>query len=259
MTQALKQLDLMTNKGQTILVFLTITGLGVPFLTAMIAPVALFASVVYSLNKLNGDSELVVMSAAGIPPWRLLRPYLAMFAVVFFCVAALDLEIIPRTFEAIQSLTARIHGDFIANFARPGPFTELEAGFVFHYRERGDDGSLRGLFIQDSRNPDEVAIYIAERGDIVEKNGDSYLLLEKGSTQRPRSSGDASIITFDDYAIDLAEFIRKGDAIEEAARARHMVAAFGRPEDAAAQYRRVPSAPRSTIASPVRCMLSPRG
>ena len=44
-TQALKQLDLMTNKGQTILVFLTITGLGVPFLTAMIAPVALFASV----------------------------------------------------------------------------------------------------------------------------------------------------------------------------------------------------------------------
>ena len=63
--------------------------------------------------------------------------------------------------------------------------------------------------------PSDVAIYIAERGDIVEKNGDSYLLLEKGSTQRPRSSGDASIITFDDYAIDLAEFIRKRDAMKK--------------------------------------------
>ena len=39
-----RQLDLMTDKGQTILVFLTITGLGMPFLTAVIAPVALFAA-----------------------------------------------------------------------------------------------------------------------------------------------------------------------------------------------------------------------
>ena len=74
-TQALKQLDLMTSKGQTILVFLTITGLGLPFLTAIIAPVALFASVLYCLNKLNGDSELIVMSAAGVSPRRLLAPF----------------------------------------------------------------------------------------------------------------------------------------------------------------------------------------
>ena len=82
-TQALKQLDLMTGKGQTILVFLTMTGLGLPFLTAIIAPVALFASVLYCLNKLNGDSELVVMSASGVSTARLLRPFLALFALVF--------------------------------------------------------------------------------------------------------------------------------------------------------------------------------
>ena len=74
-TQALKQLDLMTSKGQTILVFLTMTGLGLPFLTAVIAPVALFASVLYCLNKLNGDSELVVMSASGISTARLLAAF----------------------------------------------------------------------------------------------------------------------------------------------------------------------------------------
>src|ERR1700690_1372997 len=65
-TQALRQLDLMTSKGQTILVFLAMTGLGLPFLTAAIAPVALFARVLYCLNKLTGDSELVGMSASGI-------------------------------------------------------------------------------------------------------------------------------------------------------------------------------------------------
>jgi lipopolysaccharide export system permease protein len=212
-TQALKQLDLMTSKGQTILVFLTVTGLGLPFLTAVIAPVALFASVLYCLNKLNGDSELVVMSASGISTARLLFPFLALFALVFLGVAALYIEIMPRSFQAIQTLTARVHADFIANFARPGAFTELEAGFVFHYRERANDGSLRGVFIQDRRDATAISTYIAEVGEIVEKEGETYLLLLKGSTQRPRASGDSAIITFDDYAIDLSQFIGKGDAI----------------------------------------------
>ncbi len=210
-TQSLRSLDLMTNKGQTILVFLTITGLGVPFFISIITPVALFVAVVYSLNKLNGDSELVVMSAAGVSPSRLLSPFLVLFALVFAGMAGLYLEVMPRSFDAIQALTARVHGDFIANFARPGPFIELEPGFIFHYRERAPDGSLRGIFIQDSRNPEDIATYIAERGDIVDRDGDSYLLLVNGSTQHPHSSGDSSIITFDQYAIDLAQFIHKDD------------------------------------------------
>ena len=213
-TQALKQLDLMTSKGQTILVFLTITSLGLPFLTAVIAPVALFTSVLYCLNKLNSDSELIVMSAAGVSTVRLLRPFFALFVLVFLAVAGLYIEIMPRSFDAIQALTARIHADFIANFARPGAFTELEAGFVFHYRDRGPDGSLRGVFIQDRRDPAQISTYISEVGQIVEKNGETYLLLLKGSTQRPRAAGDSSIITFDDYAIDLSQFIHKGDNIK---------------------------------------------
>ena len=73
-TQALRQIDLITSKGQTILIFLMITGLALPSLVAIIAPVALFAGILYTLNKLNGDSELVVMAASGVSPIRLLRP-----------------------------------------------------------------------------------------------------------------------------------------------------------------------------------------
>ena len=62
-TQALRQIDLITSKGQTILLFLLITALALPSLVAFIAPVALFAGILYTLNKLNGDSELVVMAA----------------------------------------------------------------------------------------------------------------------------------------------------------------------------------------------------
>ena len=59
-TGALKEISLLTSKGQTLLVFFAITGLGLPFLLASIAPIALFGSVLYCLNRLNSDSELIV-------------------------------------------------------------------------------------------------------------------------------------------------------------------------------------------------------
>ena len=86
-TQALRQIDLITSKGQTILIFLMITGLALPSLVAIIAPVALFAGILYTLNKLNGDSELVVMAASGVSPLRLLRPMALLSALVFAVVA----------------------------------------------------------------------------------------------------------------------------------------------------------------------------
>ncbi len=214
-TQALRQLDLLTHKGQSLLMFFILTGLTIPSLIGIIAPVALFAGVIYSLNKLNGDSELVVMSAAGLSPYRLLRPFMALFCIVFAFSAYLYLQAMPWSFNAIKNLTSQVHADFIANFARPGAFTELESGFTFHYRERGADGSLRGVFMQDSRDPAHATTYIAEAGNIVESNGSNYLLLSKGTYQKPASSGDSAIITFNDYSIDLSQFIKRGDTAKK--------------------------------------------
>jgi len=209
-TGALKEISLLTTKGQTMLVFLALTGLGLPFLVAAIAPIALFGSVLYCLNRLNGDSELIVMSASGASPGLLLKPFVALSTLVFAGLIVLHTVVIPMSFNAVDALTTRIHADFIANFARPGAFNQLEAGFIFHFRERAPDGSLRGVFIQDRRDPQNISTFIAEVGELVEKNDDVYLVLRKGSAQRPRGDRDSSIVTFQDYAIDLSQFVHRG-------------------------------------------------
>jgi lipopolysaccharide export system permease protein len=213
-TQALRQIDLITSKGQTILIFLMMTGLALPSLVAIIAPVALFAGVLYTLNKFNGDSELVVMSASGVSPLRLLRPMALLSGLVFAVVAVLYIQVLPWSFGAIQTLTTLVHADFIANFARPGAFSQLEAGFVFHFRDRTPDGALRGVFMQDMRDPGRVTTYIAEAGKTVDRDGVSYLQLSKGVLLRPQSAGDSAIVTFEDYTIDLSQFIHAVGAIK---------------------------------------------
>jgi lipopolysaccharide export system permease protein len=209
-TQALKELDLLTGKGQTILVFFIVTGLSLPALVTVIAPVALFIATIHALNKLNGDSELIVMSAAGVAPGRLLRPFVALTIAVAMLVAAMTIWLMPASFQGLRDLVTKIRADFVANIVKEGQFTTLDTGITFHYRERSGQ-ALLGIFLQDRREQGKTVVYIAERGQTSEVNGQSYLVLEKGSIQRQEpDSRDSAIVVFERYAIDLSAFGQDG-------------------------------------------------
>ena len=66
MTQSLRLLDLVINGGQSASTFAYLTLLMVPNLLVIIVPIALFGAALYTLNRLNTESELVVMWSAGV-------------------------------------------------------------------------------------------------------------------------------------------------------------------------------------------------
>jgi len=206
-TQALRELDLVTAKGQTLVVFLFVTALSLPTLIVVIAPVALFIGMVYALNKLNGDSELIVMSAAGMPPRSLLRPFLTLALSISFVVGFVVIVVMPASFQELRDVITRVRGDFIANVVKEGQFTQLDNGITFHFRQRGAGGVLEGLFIQDRREAGKTKVYLADRGNAVDIDGQSYLVLQHGTVlQQQKDSRDSSILKFDRYTIDLAAF-----------------------------------------------------
>ncbi len=203
-TQALREVDLITGKGQTVFIFFTVTLLSLPALIAGIAPVALFMATLYTLNRLNGDSELIVMSAAGLAPRRLARPFVALTLLTSLLVAWIAISVMPASFRALRDLITLIRADFVANVVKEGQFVALDSGVTFHYRERSGD-ALLGIFMQDRRNPDQPSVYIADRGRSVEADGNSFLMLEKGTIQREsRSKDTTSIISFERYALNLS-------------------------------------------------------
>lgn len=203
-TQALREVDLITGKGQTVLIFFTVTALSLPALIAGIAPVALFMATLYTLNRLNGDSELIVMNAAGVAPHRLTRPFIVLTIATSLLVAWMTLAVMPAGFRMLRDLITLIRADFIANVVKEGQFVALDSGVTFHYRERQGD-ALLGIFMQDRRDPSQPSIYIAERGRSVDVDGQSFLMLEKGTIQREAKNTDTtSIITFERYALNLS-------------------------------------------------------
>ena len=71
----------MTSQGQDALRFLVMTALAIPSMLALIAPIALLIACIHVLNRLSGDSELIVMTAGGAPVWALLKP-LGLLAIL---------------------------------------------------------------------------------------------------------------------------------------------------------------------------------
>ena len=79
---ALKQLNLMTSGGQSSFIFFEITLLILPDIITIIAPIALLIAALHTLSRMNGDSELIVMMAAGATVWRFAKPLLAVALLV---------------------------------------------------------------------------------------------------------------------------------------------------------------------------------
>src|SRR3981081_4399190 len=135
-TQALRDIDLMTNQGQSIFVFVGITGLIIPLLVQIIAPIALMIAVAHVLNRLGNDSELIVMNAAGMPPWHIFRPFLAVGLVVAVMVAAISISSAPKCLRDVGLWITPVRAEVITNSIQPGRFFVLEGKLTLHIRDR---------------------------------------------------------------------------------------------------------------------------
>jgi lipopolysaccharide export system permease protein len=206
-SQALRDFDLMTSKGQSFWTFLGITLLAVPSFALIVTPFALFGAVVFVLNRLNTDSELAAISAAGVRPVSLLSPFLTLTLVVSIAAGALSLSAIPASLRVIREMLTEIRADIVVNILREGEFTNLDNKVTLHVRRREAGAALTGLLIDDNRTKGENTVYTAESGQVLKTNEGTFLLLRNGAMQRKiDGETDPSLVVFDSYAFDLSPF-----------------------------------------------------
>lgn len=207
LTQALRQFDLVSAMGQTIVTFFKITLLLLPSLTTVTAPMALMLAVIFTFNSMNQGSELVVINAAGTRQWWLLKPVLIAGLLVTAFMATMTLWMSPLSLELWRELRSEVNGDLVTSIIKEGEFVKIENGLYFQLRQRKPDGTLRGIFMSDSRDDDESVEYIAERGAVLDSPLGIFLVMSDGTIQtRKEEDSSLSIIQFTSYAFDLSTF-----------------------------------------------------
>ena len=222
-TQALRDIDLMTSQGQTILVFVGITGLIIPLLVLVIAPIALLIAVAHTLNKMSTDSEIIVMNASGMSPWFLFRAFMTVAVVVALMVTAISAYFAPKGLRMLRDWLTEVRANVVSNIVQPGRFTSIENGVTIHIRERSPNGQLLGIFLDDQRNPAERITILAEYGELVDNDNGTFLVLKTGVVQRHEvKERDPAMVAFDRYAFDLSQFAGGPQAVKYSIRERYL-------------------------------------
>jgi lipopolysaccharide export system permease protein len=222
-TQALRDFDIMTTQGQTVLVFIGITGLIIPLLVLVIAPIALLIAIAHMLNKLCTDSEVIVMNAAGISPAKLFRAFLNVAIVVSLLVTVVSAYFAPKGLRMLRDWLTEVRTNVVANVLQPGRFMALSDGVTIRLRERRPNGNLLGIMVDDQRNPKQRVTLLAEQGELVDSNGASFLVLQNGLVQRQEANErDPAMVRFDRYAFDLSQFSSGSQEIKYSIRERYL-------------------------------------
>ena len=220
----LKELNLITSQGQGILLFLQMTLLGLPSLMALIAPNAVLMASLYTLDRMNGDSELIVMTSSGAPIWRIGAPLLALASLVSIGILLANVFLTPASMRALRDFVTQVRADLISQVLQPGRFSSPENGLTFHIRDRSLNGDLLGLLVHDERDDKQVMSYLAERGRIITNDEGSYLVMLDGYVHRYNAEGkdrNVQIVAFDQNMLDLSEFAPK-DTTSKDVRPREM-------------------------------------
>ena len=215
---ALKQLDLIISQGQGFVLFLKMTFLSLPGLMALIAPNAMLMASLYTLDRMNGDSELIVMTAAGAPVWRIGAPFVVLAAMVCVVILICNLWVMPASMRALRALITQVRTDVISQVLQPGRFSSTEPGLTFHIRDRSPTGDLLGLLVHDERDDKLVMSYLAERGRIISNDDGAYLVMFDGHVHRYEvkdPSKGVQIVAFDQYVLNISDFSAKDTSSKE--------------------------------------------
>ena len=206
LSQSLRFLDLITSNGISTGTFITMTSLLMPRIFTILAPISLFAAIIFVYNRMLSDQELVVMKSAGISPFQLAKPSFWMgFILAIFNIWVMNVGI-PQSETAFKDLEWKVKNNVSHLMFREGEFTNLpkQKNFTIFIASHDDDGTVSGIMINDERDPVKHSTTTAEKGVIVQTLAGPRIILINGNRQElNRKNGRFSSISFERYSVDF--------------------------------------------------------
>jgi lipopolysaccharide export system permease protein len=256
LTQALRLLDLIINRGQSALTFGYLSMLVVPGLLVIILPLAFFSGALIALSRLNTESELVVMASAGFSRMQLAVPVLVAALIVMVLTWVCSLWAMPAGQQKLNATLFDIRANISTALYSEGTFNTPAKGLTVFIRAIDADGSIHGALVHDNRNAKAPITYLAESGRIVQTPAGSRLVMNDGTIQRIAKHGARlNVLRFQRYVFNLDQFVSIQPAAERKAKEAFIGELLHPPAGVKDKVRRTYIAEaHSRIAEPFYCI-----
>lgn len=202
---SLRYVEVVVNHGQSLLVFLKLTGLKIPDFVAIILPISCFGVVLRVYLRLSDDRELTVMRAAGMSQFALARPALALAVAAIAAGYALNLWMVPASAVLFRQYLFEIRNQLDAFTLQEGVFNQIGPQMMVFARARAPDGSLRGIMVDDGRDRLHPYTVFAETGRLLIGPSGPQVVLNAGTRQEvDGSTGRLNVLSFSENVFDLS-------------------------------------------------------
>ena len=207
LVSSLQYLDLVINRGQSALTFLYLILLVLPGLLAIIMPIAFFFATLTTLQRLQGDSELVVMASAGYSLRQLAMPVLGCAAIVMALTYACLLYLAPAGERTLRDKVLDIRADMAGALLNEGDFNNSQQGLTIFIRQMSNGGEIRNILVHDSRDRAHPVTYIAAKGILAQTPAGARLIMVDGTIETSGHGGQQlQVLHFESHVVNLDQF-----------------------------------------------------
>ncbi len=172
--QVFRILAVFISKGLPISsVFGLMWHIAISFLPSAV-PLALFFSIIYALNKLADDSELIAMRSFGMSKWQILTPFLVFGVVISLLVYVANKNLIPASKRVFANTVIQFTSKgLLSEIKAEKFFTEIPNVTLFAQQVHGNGSKFENIFLQmRSKNGQEEDIIFARKGVLIrQKDG----------------------------------------------------------------------------------------
>jgi len=184
MGKILQIMDLMVNKGISVLDILHLVMLIMPSFLMFTIPIALLVSILIAMGTFSADNEITALKAAGVSLLQIYYPVAVASLLTFACTMVIGYYLVPQSNFATKKLLFELATQNASIGIKEKVFNSDFKDLLLYADKIPANGEyMEGVIISDKRNAEEQNTIIAKKASLVadSKKMIVKLRLENGS------------------------------------------------------------------------------
>jgi len=206
--QAVNFLDFVSEDGHSFKVYFFYTILNLPKIISRILPFIFFVSLFYIILKYENNNELIIFWTAGIRKVDFAKIIMKYSLLYILIQISLSAYLVPKSQDLARSFIRSSNVDFFPSLIKAGKFIDTVTGLTIFIESENKNGEFQNIFLKDELSYASSEIIYAEKGKIVNQNGNNYLILNNGKFLN-NDNGIVTVFSFKKTEFNLSKYTTK--------------------------------------------------
>ena len=208
--EAIELVESLARDGHSVATVVDLIALSISKILVRVFPISAFAATVFTIIRLSNESELTVMSAAGLRPRQIAKPYFIFGLITTLFALSMSIYLAPLAEKLLSEKKFELSQAYTSKFLKVGKFQHPSLGVTLFIRDISTNGELFDVFISDRRDDVFTYDYSASKAYLLASENKAIFVLTNGVIQIHNTDQKLlSLTNFDELTYDLSEAFTK--------------------------------------------------